>query len=389
MKTKRELIHISDDEKFVDNIYWQFEKIYPGQNKYYILVDNASKALKYVTKRNGFIIVEKKNYRTISKLLNPDNIVFIHNLEEYKSRIVLETSGKVNFVWMFYGVEYFSFFDAGDLFGPISRKYQYQWLKTFLKRKFEPLFLTYHFIKNKKKHPRLLIREAVKKVSYFAIVHEEDFLLVKNKLRVELKHFLFSYYPLEFIVSDLGNGGVNSNNILLGNSSFLSNNHFEAIQILSKMNIQGRKIITPLSYGDADYAEEVMNVGKIRFGASFVPINNFMPLKEYNKILNSCSVAIFNNYRQQAIGNTITLLWMGTKVYLDERNTFYQFLKRLKIHIFSINKDLNENNPKALESLNESEIKHNRKILSQELGSKVLLNKLHDQIELIYSQDSE
>lgn len=389
MNTKRELVHISDDEKFVDNTYWQFEKIYPGQNKYFILVDDLSKPLKYVSLKENFTVVEKKKYRTIPELFTPNNIVFIHNLEEYKSRIVLEASAKMTFVWMFYGVEYFSFFDSGDLYGPISRKYQYQWFKTILKKRLEPLFLTYYFIKNKKKHPRLLIMEAVKKISHFAIVHKEDFLLVKSKLKLDLEHFFFSYYPLEFLVNDLTKGEFNSKNILLGNSSFLTNNHFEALHILTDIKIEDRKIITPLSYGDKEYGEEVINDGKNKFGDSFVPLKNFMPLKEYNKILNSCSIAIFNNYRQQAIGNTITLLWMGKKVYLDERNTFYQYLRRLNIHVFSITKDLNKNNPKALESLNELEIKHNRKILSQELSSEVLLNKLYEQIELIYRQNSE
>ena len=207
--------------------------------------------------------------------------------------------------------------------------------------------------------------------------------MVRDKLNADFEHFVFSYYPLEFILEDIDEGNLNSNNILLGNSSFLSNNHFEALEILSEMGVDNRKIVAPLSYGDLDYAKEVAKVGKSKFNERFIPIMEFMPLQEYNKLLKSCNVAIFNNYRQQAIGNTITLLWMGSKVYLDERNTFYQFLKRKGIHVFSVNNDLNSSNINALKPLTSNEIKLNREILLKELSSDVLLRKLHFQIESI------
>lgn len=36
------IIHIATDEKFINTAYWQFEKVAPGQNVFYILVSNLN-----------------------------------------------------------------------------------------------------------------------------------------------------------------------------------------------------------------------------------------------------------------------------------------------------------------------------------------------------------
>ncbi|MGB3149325.1 MAG: TDP-N-acetylfucosamine:lipid II N-acetylfucosaminyltransferase [Maribacter sp.] len=352
------------------------------------MVDNIDVPLKYSKKNKSNVVVKKESYKSIVEKLNDDAVVFIHNLDEFKSRIVLESSEKIKFIWLFFGVEYFSFFNSDHLYGPISKKYKNQWLKEFLKKRIGPFLLPLNYLTKGKKHPKILIRRAAKKIYYFGIVHEEDYRIVKSRLNPKLKHFKFCYYPLEFLINNLVEYSFEKNNILLGNSSFLSNNHFEALEILSKLNIENMSIITPLSYGDPEYSNEVIKAGKNKFGDSFRPLVDFMSLKEYNNILKTCSIAILNSYRQQAIGNIITLLWMGAKVYLDERNTFYQYLKRKELHVFSVNKDLNERNPLALKPLSKIETEDNRKILMEELSSEVLLNELHNQIESIYCEGS-
>ena len=93
---------------------------------------------------------------------------------------------------------------------------------------------------------------------------------------------------------------------------------------------------------------------------------------------------IFNNKRQQAIGNTISLLWFGAKVYLSDKNPFYHFLKRKGVFVYCFETDLNENN--ILQLLSLDQINHNKKILFQELNQKYLINLLNRQIEKVYGQ---
>lgn len=389
INVNRELVHISDDEKFVDNIYWQFEKLYPGQNTFYILVDNKEVDLKYTVKKDNIIIVERKHYKDLIGEFKRNMVVFLHNLEEYKAQIVIESPEEIIFVWMFFGVEYYSYLDKSNVYGKLSSRYKNQWLKTFLKRKVEILFLKYYTFINNKIHPRTLIRKASQKIKYFATISKEDYNLVRDEVNKEFKHFVYSYYPLEFIIKEINIEDIqNSNNsILVGNSSFLSNNHFEAFQILNQFDVEDRKVIVPLSYGDSDYRNEVIKRGSELFEEAFAPVLNFMPLADYNKMLSNCNIAIFNSYRQQAIGNIVALLWMGAKVYLDERNTFYQYLKRKKVIVFSINKDLNSQNKDALCPLKSFEIEENRMILRKNLSSEVLLKALRNQIETIYNNN--
>ena len=121
----------------------------------------------------------------------------------------------------------------------------------------------------------------------------------------------------------------------------MSNNHLEVFEILSKIDLNGRKIILPLSYGDNKYRDEILKLGNVAFPRNLQPLTKFYPINEYNDIIKTCSVFIMNSYRQQGIGNIFAMLWMGAKVYLDERNTTYHYLKRINCSVFSVNKDLN------------------------------------------------
>ncbi len=51
------------------------------------------------------------------------------------------------------------------------------------------------------------------------------------------------------MVNDI-NAKVKGHNILLGNSSNMTGNHLDALDILKSKGIGRRKIICPLSYGD-------------------------------------------------------------------------------------------------------------------------------------------
>jgi hypothetical protein len=167
---------------------------------------------------------------------------------------------------------------------------------------------------------------------------------------------------------------VSGNNILLGNSASYTNNHLEIIDILSDLDMNDKKVICPLSYGDEYYAKKVNAEGNDKLRDSFEALVNFMPLHKYNSYLEQCGFVIMNHYRQQAVGNVMIMLWMGAKVFLDERNTLYNYLKRLNIHVFSIKNDLNKRELNLL--LTKQERLHNRKILILELGENILLEEL-------------
>ena len=72
-----------------------------------------------------------------------------------------------------------------------------------------------------------------------------------------------------------------------------------------------------------NYANYISKVGEQYFGRKFNAIRDFMPLEEYNKFLLSADVFIYGNWRQEAVGNILIALFIGGKVFLDEKNPLY------------------------------------------------------------------
>lgn len=120
-------------------------------------------------------------------------------------------------------------------------------------------------------------------------------------------------------------------NIQVGNSATATNNHIEVFDKLLPFREQDIAIYAPLSYGDDEYAQKVIKQGHALFGDKFKPLTKFMPFEEYLAFLGSIDIAIFNHKRQQAMGNTITLLGLGKTVYLRNDTTQWQFFKDKEI----------------------------------------------------------
>ena len=102
----------------------------------------------------------------------------------------------------------------------------------------------------------------------------------------------------------------------MGNSATPSNQHLEILQTLERFKNEQIEIVCPLSYGNADYAKTVIDFGKKLFGSKFVPLTDYMDKTAYYRTIAESSVAIFNNDRQQAMGNINASLGLGCKVFL-------------------------------------------------------------------------
>lgn len=107
-------------------------------------------------------------------------------------------------------------------------------------------------------------------------------------------------------------------NILVGNSATETNRHLDVLQLLSKFSHENLRIYLPLSYGNMGYAQQVRECARNLFGEKAIILDTFVPSEEYNRFLQTIDVAIFNNNRQQALGNITTSLSVGAKVYLNE-----------------------------------------------------------------------
>lgn len=135
---------------------------------------------------------------------------------------------------------------------------------------------------------------------------------------------------------DFVGGSADKKAILLGNSATPENCHMDALEAMRHLKDEDIKIICPLSYGDREYAKEVAEFGREFFGDKFCPILDFMEIDKYSKLISSCAVGIFNNNRQQAMGNINMMLEMGRKVYLRPGTSMWKCFRSFGIKIYAV-----------------------------------------------------
>jgi len=147
--------------------------------------------------------------------------------------------------------------------------------------------------------------------------------------------------------------------IQIGNSADPSNEHLEILGMLERFKDDDIKVIAPLSYGDPDYAKQVAARGEEIFGDKFVAITNFLPFDEYLEFLGRIDIALFNHRRQQAMGNIITLLGLGKKVYLNRRITSRAVFSKAGIAVYDNDDFELERIPNAVAQKNRLAVKSN------------------------------
>ena len=123
-------------------------------------------------------------------------------------------------------------------------------------------------------------------------------------------------------------------NIQIGNSADPCNNHLEILEKLKFFHDQNIVIYAPLSYGNQAYARTVIAAGNAIFGDKFKAMTDLMPFDQYLEFLGQIDIAVFAHKRQQGMGNTITLLGMGKKVYMRSDVTSMATFDGIGVKVF-------------------------------------------------------
>jgi len=152
--------------------------------------------------------------------------------------------------------------------------------------------------------------------------------------------------------------------ITIGNSSTVENNHLEVFSKMKHINFDDVEIFCPLSYGDMAYKEKVKEFAKEIFGATFHSLEQFMGFDDYIQYLADCDVGVFNNNRQQAMGNINYLLMLGKKVYINKETSMWQHYKKIGCTMFDINKLSEQNKEEILYIPKEMAIRNRDAILA-------------------------
>jgi hypothetical protein len=147
-------------------------------------------------------------------------------------------------------------------------------------------------------------------------------------------HQIFSYSAEETFSA--GPDRMDGPDLLIGNSATPTNNHLEIFDLLAQVELGNRRLITPLSYGDAGYGDAIERIGRARFGPRFVAIRDYRPLDGYLKTIGSCGVVLMNHVRQQGGTTIATALYKGARVYMRDANPAAGFYRKLGVELASI-----------------------------------------------------
>lgn len=121
--------------------------------------------------------------------------------------------------------------------------------------------------------------------------------------------------------------------VQVGNSATESNCHIEALNALSRYKDENVRIFMPLNYGLEGYelyADYVESYAEKIFGKDRVfVLRDRVEGKNYLEMLSKVDVGVFNNNRQQAMGNISQLLLLGAKIYIREDISMWKHFESL------------------------------------------------------------
>ena len=361
------ILHLVHDEKIINRTIDLFETVFPGENLFIVFTRKKFKFVKEGKNIFPYQDFEKKkgDFKVTS--------IIIHYMNSRKMDFVKKLyPANTPIYWIIWGADLYNKLLEPKGFKMIDKKNSY-----YRSRKLGNILLTpYNAIKKKIRTERNInfINERVNYIVTDTTENDYDMLI---KYYPQLKHIPwkdFFYYPIDVVLGEeLISKYVDGDNIQIGNSASLTNNHEYAINILSKLDIKNRKVIIPLSYsGNSSYKKYVINCGNRLLGNNFNPLTDFMPLQEYNKLLTSVNVSIYGNWRQEAIGNILISLYLGAKVFLSYRTPVLQWARNHNLIVFELEGITQD---EIDTQLSKEDKEHNRQILLQ-LYTKDRLHKL-------------
>lgn len=306
------ILHIISDEKFVKFCEDTFDIEFV--NNFYL--------------RSGQITFDYLKSNNIS-------LIIIHYLHEFEVNFFYYNKVSVPKIWMFWGADGFSlplfynkFLDSESKMAVNRMKFENSIISGFkhlVKNYFNTIWNKSFSVKKK--------LNVMNQMDYIVPIVPGDYDILKESYNITAPIYHFNY------VVEL-TGGVNdshSGNIILGNSSSITNNHISILRSLNTAELGASKVFIPLSYGDSIYRRYILDFIKSLNNSNLKPLTEFLNYSSYSEIIQSCDIMIMNHERQQALGNIVLGLLNGCTIYMNDRSPLYRFLIDKKFIIKNVN----------------------------------------------------
>ncbi|TWU37656.1 4-alpha-L-fucosyltransferase [Novipirellula aureliae] len=388
---KVRIAHLVTDEKFIDSAYEWFNTVLPAGNDIFVTTNEETPTH---IKEAPYEIVGTECFRNISFLdsLRRYNFVVIHSLTVIAQKVILRCNRDLVFVWVGHGFDYYPLMvkSTNDLLLPLTKQLQTEVRKSTPKSQMTKIIksLVMQFDGTRLRKVYELRRNrrraaAIRRISFFSPVLPSEYEMVRAcGIGPFPKHVRWNYGHSIRSLRTMTDLNLTGNSILLGNSSTITNNHTEAIEILANCPLSDRKIICPLSYGDAKIAERISLLGQEKWGDQFIALTDFMAAAEYATVVAGCSHVLMNHRRQQGGANVTLALCLGAIVFLRRENPLYHFHKDNGVALYTVEELIQ--NPSLLEqSLTAEQKDKNRQIVLEVIGQETSLLKTQNFIQTV------
>ncbi|HEX5093988.1 MAG TPA: TDP-N-acetylfucosamine:lipid II N-acetylfucosaminyltransferase [Burkholderiales bacterium] len=373
------IAHLAFDQKFIPLAQEAFEEAFPGDNAWYLLHADGQ-PFQFARPDPRGAVVDRRGLLSpeILNSLNRHPLLVVHAMIPEFAEVVRRVSRDPVVLWFGWGFEYYDFLEPyfGEIVLPDTAV---AWRKARAAeervggfgRWLSPARRAYHALKGLVAGRRTTIQSIADRIDLCSVSPSEMPLLERAFPGFRARHYQLHYFSKEDTL-DRGPARMEGPDILLGNSATGENNHVEALSLLRRMPLENRRILAPLNYGSALYADEICRLGTQLFGPRFVPLREFLPLDEYHELLATCGTVIMNHRRQAAMGNISAALYKGARVVLRAENPIFQTYRGLGAALDAMH-DIEDTPAAALVPLSEAQRTRNRELVGNYLGRPALV----------------
>ncbi|MBX3308851.1 MAG: TDP-N-acetylfucosamine:lipid II N-acetylfucosaminyltransferase [Cryobacterium sp.] len=313
------IVHVITSPSFINFVASVFEEVALGGNAIAAVNVSARELSVPNTARVESFTSAGPDLARLQELILESRVAIFHNVSPGIAKVLAHAPPSVLRVWSGWGGDYYgSTFDSNArLLGPRTRR--------LVNSTVRPTFWAGRAVHALRYQPKL--QAAARSTDVFSAPVPTDLHVFQNRFAgFGGRYSQLNYVSVEDSIASGGDRAVGPD-ILVGNSAAPANNHVEVFELLARSNLTGRRVFVPLSYGNPFYAALVRRAGHELLGDRFVPITEFLPLKEYNELLAQCGIVMMGSQRQMALGNILRAVWQGAHVALDPRNPIFEYLR--------------------------------------------------------------
>lgn len=334
-------VHLMPDSIYTKTFIQNVNNHHYSNSNLFIIYNHGEK-IKYVNvgMYEDVEIIDLNDYSSYPKLFTyiyGCQKLFIHYLSDEVCEILFRLGISrllCKKYWIIWG---------GDLYNHISFNMYDKYTMEYIKYKLYYLNAMKYNMDTKKLDVR---KHIIKNIDYVLTWNMADYQLVIDNFETDVKHIKFSY-NINIDYQELDE--ISENNdisykkkykfkylFLVGNSATWENNHVDVFYKLKSLDFEDFGVILPLSYGNMEYAKDIINEGRKILGDRIIVLDKFIKAKEYFSIVNEVDAIIMNHIRQQAVGNILGALYLGKQVYMNKKSNIYKFYNEINLEVYNL-----------------------------------------------------